>query len=691
MQVKRTGYIVISIVALLAIGSSWPETNDAQTRSTLSQVDSLTAAGSFEDAAALIESIEDRLLPDTVLLPRKGIIYRQINDVESRRKSAHCFRKLIERYPTATPFYIELARTLIAQTFDDEAKAQLRRAVDLNPTDEVPYLLLFDIFVSRFYYNAWKSEADKAESTLQALLRQVPTSQKGLYKLASLEAVRGKLSAALKNAQRAFALDSAVVDVNLALGYIHYQLHHYEQCQRYYGKALAKMKRFDRWVYTTVECVLPPKEAEEYPYWRAEVRDSISRDFWNTRDSDPTTEINERLLEHYCRVWEANLYFGTPENGGVGWRTPLGATLVRMGRPDVRRRELKEVAWSRNRHFIDESPVWYWDYGSTEIPCSFAFLDRYMKNDYTYPIAGYDKGLSPIHQASGAVADAVFSQKPEQSSLLRSTQPIGIMSEVYQFRAAGGKTMALVDMTIPVKDVAFDTVSGRAKAVFAVRRALRLPNQELVWQRAGEEKLDMAINEAVQDSGVWRDLFVVEANPGVYQLALACEQSRVDRLGLSKSSIKFQRYDSAVAISDLLVTTASITDPKLGDIWRRNDSNKIFPQRTLSLSKPVTVYFEIYNLPTDIFSQTRLQVSYNLQLAGGSQSGLKGLLTKLTRGKRESITVTYRESSRNRDLVRATVIDVSLLRAGNYTLTVEVTDQVFNRTVSKTTTLTLTP
>ncbi|MCX6833322.1 MAG: hypothetical protein NT028_14560 [candidate division Zixibacteria bacterium] len=53
--------------------------------------------------------------------------------------------------------------------------------------------------------------------------------------------------------------------------------------------------------------------------------------------------------------------------------------------------------------------------------------------------------------------------------------------------------------------------------------------------------------------------------------------------------------------------------------------------------------------------------------------------------------MTYRESGRSRDLVRATTLDVSRLRAGNYTLTIQVTDLIFNRTVSKTTTLTLTP
>ena len=688
MQVNRAGYIVI--VALLLIGASRHKTSDAETRSKLAQVDSLTAAGSLEDAAVLIESIDERLFPDTVILLRKGIIYRQLDDVESRRKSAHFFRTLIDRYPTTPRFYIELARTQLAQSFDDEAKLQLRRAIELNPIDETPYLLLFNIFASRYYINSWKSEADKAESTIQALLRQVPSSPNGLCKLASLQAVRGKLGAALGSAQKALALDSAAVDINLVLGYIQYQLRHYERCKRYYDKALAKMNRFDRWAYTTIECVLPPETAAEYPHWRAEVRDSMEHNFWRTRDSDPTTEINERLLEHYSRVWEANLYFGTPENGGVGWRTVMGATLVRMGRPDGRRRALVEVHWSQNKHFIDESPVWYWSYGSAEIPCSFAFLDRYMNNNFTYPSQGYDNQLPPIYQASSTVAKAIFTLKPEQSSLLRSAQPIGINSEIYQFRAGSRQTAALVHVTVPVRDIAFDTTSGEAEARLSVRGALRSKDEEAVWQKAFEDTLKLGIREARRGSGVWRDIFTLEATPGAYRLALACEQPQSDRLGLTNSPVEFQDFDSTVALSDLLLISDSIINPKLGDIWKGQYSRKVIPRKTFSLAERLTVYFEIYNLPTDIYRQTSYEIAYTLQLVKPVESGIGGLVSKVLSRKRESITTVLHEVGINRDLARALALDVSEMREGSYTLTLRLTDLIFNHAVTKSTTLVLT-
>lgn len=689
LKVRGIKTILLAIVALFLCPAVWAVTG-SYAKSQLTRVDSLTAAAEYEDAAELLETLDAKLFPDSVLLLRKGQIYRQIDDVESRRKSVHALQTLVEIYPTEPRFYIELAKTLQAQTFDEDAKIQLRKAITLNPADETPYILLSDIYASDFFYNAWTSEATLAESVLEELLRCVPNSRKGLCKLASLQALRGKIGAALGNGNRALAMDSNVVDVNLVLGYVQYELRHYEMSQLYFGRALAHMTRFDKWAYSTIECVLPPEAAADYICRQPEVRDSIAREFWRVRDSDPTTEANERLLEHYCRVWESNLYFGTPENGGVGWRTAMGETLVRMGRPDVRRRELKEVHKSKNGHFIDESRVWTWSYGSTDIPCSFAFLDRYFKNDYIYPIIGYDNRLSGMDQASGWIANAVFNQRPEQTSLLRSSELIAVGTDVYQFRSDDGQTAIVVDMTVPVRDLAVDSSAGQASAKFSVRRSLRSSQDEVIWQRAYEERVDLQARERRQDKDVWRDVFTEEARPGTYHLAVACEQPRDNRLGIASNSIELQKFSEGLALSDLFLTSDPVLDPKLGAVWKGEHSGSVTPSKEFSPSEPLTVYFEIYNLPTDVYRQTSYELSYTLQLVKPTESGVGSLVSKVLARKRESITTSLHEIGMNRSLARALTIDTGELRAGSYVLTMKLTDLIHSTSVSKTTTLVLT-
>ena len=219
---------------------------------------------------------------------------------------------------------------------------------------------------------------------------------------------------------------------------------------------------------------------------------------------------------------------------------------------------------------------------------------------------------------------------------------------------------------------------------------MRSKDEEAVWQKAFEDTLKLGIREARRGSGVWRDIFTLEATPGAYRLALACEQPQSDRLGLTNSPVEFQDFDSTVALSDLLLISDSIINPKLGDIWKGQYSRKVIPRKTFSLAERLTVYFEIYNLPTDIYRQTSYEIAYTLQLVKPVESGIGGLVSKVLSRKRESITTVLHEVGINRDLARALALDVSEMREGSYTLTLRLTDLIFNHAVTKSTTLVLT-
>ena len=65
----------------------------------------------------------------------------------------------------------------------------------------------------------------------------------------------------------------------------------------------------------------------------AEKQDFIDR-FWMQKDLDPTTEVNERLQEHYQRVWMARQYFA---GSAYPWDR-RGEVYLRYGEPDYRSR-----------------------------------------------------------------------------------------------------------------------------------------------------------------------------------------------------------------------------------------------------------------------------------------------------------------------------------------------------------------
>jgi hypothetical protein len=179
---------------------------------------------------------------------------------------------------------------------------------------------------------------------------------------------------------------------------------------------------------------------------------------------------------------------------------------------------------------------------------------------------------------------------------------------------------------------------------------------------------------------------------GKYELSIAVEQTKQNCFGLARDTILVEKFpDDTIGISDLVLTADSVMEPSLGSFWQGSREETPRPGHVFSGSKPVYLYFEIYNLPTDIYRQTSYELSYTLQLVKPTESGMRSLMSKVLPRKKESISVSLHEVGKSPDLVRVLALGVSELREGSYNLTMQLTDLIFNRTVVKTTKLLLVP
>jgi GWxTD domain-containing protein len=105
--------------------------------------------------------------------------------------------------------------------------------------------------------------------------------------------------------------------------------------QAFYQRYLNGILASERALYEDIRLVAYPDELVEY---EAAVsggrREEFLRRFWARRDPDLITPINERLLEHYRRVWYACQNFS---EGKQPWDR-RGEIYVRFGEPDHRSR-----------------------------------------------------------------------------------------------------------------------------------------------------------------------------------------------------------------------------------------------------------------------------------------------------------------------------------------------------------------
>jgi GWxTD domain-containing protein len=104
----------------------------------------------------------------------------------------------------------------------------------------------------------------------------------------------------------------------------------------------------------------------------------IERVYWIDRDPDPTTAINERRLEHFYRMFIADLYFSCFRPPIRGWRTERGAAIVKFGWPWNIERTLGD-SWHSGR-------IERWYYVQRGKLRQFVFEDEYLSGNLRIPI-----------------------------------------------------------------------------------------------------------------------------------------------------------------------------------------------------------------------------------------------------------------------------------------------------------------
>jgi GWxTD domain-containing protein len=632
-------------------------------------------SGTPDSAASIPIDPYRRWTNDTTALWQQALYDYRLGTIEGRARAAAALRRLTAISPNNSDYHLQLANVLNDQTFYDGARYHLRKALELDPTRDTVYLLLADIYWKRFLLRGSPDLADSAESILKRLTANDPQSVAGLRKLATVEAIRGNTAAAKEHVDNALAIDSPSKEGNLLAGYVCYRTKEFQTSLEYFTSAFALMDSSEISGYRSIQHLLPPQQVKSYLRLASSTRASADRMFWRVHDVDPTTEVNERLVEHYARVWEANHCFTHTRLHLPGWKSDMGETLIRLGPPDY-----------ANCYITLTSVIWEWYYFSTGCPGMISFEDRYLSGNFSFAFA--DSELT----GDAYDAYAMLVVQPEESAFARQRFLINVQSEVYQFRGEDKRTAALVYLSLAASDLVFSLGPIDQRATVEIRPAL-LDSDFSATQRSLETKSFVSVFE--RQNGNAPEYFTqrlkLRMTPGNYQLAVACEQKQDNHFGLTLDSVEIQDFARSLAISDLVLLSRPLKDPALGCLWQQEAAAATAPTRVFRLDRPVQLYYEIYNLPDDIYSQTRYEVSYTLQLVKRTESGMKRLLADLTGRKKESVSFTYRRTGRAHDEACQIALEVGELRAGTYLLTTKVTDEVFNRSVTKSTELVLVP
>ena len=118
-------------------------------------------------------------------------------------------------------------------------------------------------------------------------------------------------------------------------------------------------------IYKVASIIMDKKEKRLFEKSDDVGKRKVLSTFWERRDPDPSTPINEFKIEFYQRVQMANRDFGSESDSG--WKTDRGRVLIKYGPPNNIEKQQSSV---------DQKPWVAWEYYDIEGGVSFIFIDR---------------------------------------------------------------------------------------------------------------------------------------------------------------------------------------------------------------------------------------------------------------------------------------------------------------------------
>lgn len=460
--------------------------------------------------------------------------------------------------------------------------------------------------------------------------------------------------------------------------------------------------------------------------WARALEDSMVRRraltaFWGDLNDRPTQVYNPQELEYWCRLVEADVFFGDPDAGLRGWERPTGATWVRWGRPTSTFYDagnpsgggsiLDDLDRAGVRLLPGETvpsavAVWAWTYRRPDAYFSLIFTDPSMSSLWSFGDSSARSASTYRKQQPLGFEPQSRSNAPWRLSLSRAVFPRGndhaILETLIGLRptedllAGGGLGGASADT---------DSTGVPADPRPVVEWALYDEQDRRVdyrEERLGEQHRRAAMHTAlgwpVTDSILDPYVFPIGALVPAGQYRLAVEAWGPGRRGhdalVIEVSVPPSEPPTLLEMSDLQLASAFAPfQPSSGIEGRYVKFGQVVVPvpdlRVPSSAERAGVYFEVRNLAADGGGLTRFDVQYEVFASSRELRNLT-LVSEFERrdlDRIDPLTLTFLEErtgvSAEGLVVKGTVLELSTLGVGDYVLVVTVRDRISGRDASR--------
>jgi len=264
--------------------------------------------------------------PDARSKAHNGVGKILVRRSESFLRGVAAFREAIRAAPDSLDAYCNLAQAYLERDMPDGIR-YAEQAIDRDASCSRAYRMLGNWYLAQeddakaaTYYDSYvRMESDDTETAV--------LFGRSLLRLQAYGRIDRIITPILKSHPEAVALLPVVALKAL-------RTEDYENAERYFERFIHRLRPQEEMLYVDARFFMEGDERVWFEGLSDKERQVFVERFWRKKDPDLTTEANERLLEHYARVWVARQDFGQDV---FPW-DKRGDVFVRYGRPDYRSR-----------------------------------------------------------------------------------------------------------------------------------------------------------------------------------------------------------------------------------------------------------------------------------------------------------------------------------------------------------------
>lgn len=526
----------------------------------------------------------------------------------------------------------ERLKELVKKDHKSHAIKKFDQALALNPNYKPARYFLARTFLAKGDNNS----LEKAKDEFIHLINENPEYRDVIYQLGYTYKEMGKYTQALQTFKRIKYLMSDYAKSCIRLAEVYYELGDIRSATDSYFEGIEKLEDQETidYLFEEQKIILSPFELNQFEVAPYDLKKVLLKKFWKQRDPDPSTPENERLIEHFQRVRFArdNFRFTVPP-----YYDDRGKIYIKYGPPDERYNSPIGNLPAKD----NES----WTYESIQKGLVFDFVSEagyfHQVQDLTEAANagyGYNSRLDIANQLydershlSQAYANLAFNfsvdrlnnfhnqriealEKYPGEVYRRDTQAkiFPFLTKWAQFRGDSNKTRIEFYTAFPGIVTEFNKVD--TQYVNYTDFFIEIFDTNFSSKINLTERYSIVL-DTVKEMETRH--FLLQKNfklvPGSYELAFV--MSSVDRSikGVQKKNVYVKNFSAeSLMLSDIQLSS-KITEKidKVNQSIVKNELSILpYPfSRTLK-SKPIHLYFEIYNLKLNQEDKTNYEISY---------------------------------------------------------------------------------